>query len=103
VITIYSPTGIVQGTESMTTAAEGSMQNRVPQATFNIERGDYIKQNEVVFKLVNTDKVWGVFNVMQGQGSLIKSIQPIRFSSELDENDFINESKFMRNSIQRNR
>jgi Cu(I)/Ag(I) efflux system membrane fusion protein len=27
---------------------------------FNIERGDYIKKDEVVFKLVNTDKVWGV-------------------------------------------
>jgi Cu(I)/Ag(I) efflux system membrane fusion protein len=27
---------------------------------------------------------------MQGQGSLIKINQPIRFSSELDENDFIN-------------
>jgi Cu(I)/Ag(I) efflux system membrane fusion protein len=35
---------------------------------------------------VNTDKVWGVFNVM-GQSSLIKINQPIRFSSELDEND----------------
>jgi Cu(I)/Ag(I) efflux system membrane fusion protein len=69
----------------MTTAAEGSMQKPVPQQLFNIERRDYIKQNEVVFKLVNTDKVWGVFNVMQGQSSLIKSIQPIRFSSELDE------------------
>jgi Cu(I)/Ag(I) efflux system membrane fusion protein len=38
VITIYSPTnGIVQGTESMTTAA-GSMQNSSTTTTFNIER-----------------------------------------------------------------
>jgi Cu(I)/Ag(I) efflux system membrane fusion protein len=38
VITIYSPTnGIVQGTESMTTAA-GSMQNSSTQRAFNIER-----------------------------------------------------------------
>ena len=92
VITIYSPTnGIVQGTESMTTAAEGSMQNNTTTTTsLTLKEGDYIKQNEVVFKLVNTDKVWGVFNVMQGQSSLIKINQPIRFSSELDENDFIN-------------
>lgn len=92
VITIYSPTnGIVQGTESMTTAAEGSMQNSAATTTsLTLKEGDYIKQNEVVFKLVNADKVWGVFNVMQGQGSLIKINQPIRFSSELDENDFIN-------------
>ncbi|MBG6060451.1 Cu(I)/Ag(I) efflux system membrane fusion protein [Flavobacterium sp. CG_9.1] len=91
VITIYSPTnGIVQGTESMTTAAEGSMQNNTTTTTsLTLKEGDYIKQNEVVFKLVNTDKVWGVFNVMQGQSSLIKINQPIRFSSELEENDFI--------------
>ena len=92
VITIYSPTnGIVQGTESMTTAAERSMQNNTTTTTsLKLKEGDYIKQNEVVFKLVNTDKVWGVFNVMQGQSSLIKINQPIRFSSELKENDFIN-------------
>ena len=92
VITIYSPTnGIVQGTESMTNVAGGSMQNSTATTTsLTLKEGDYIKQNEVVFKLVNTDKVWGVFNVMQGQGSLIKINQPIRFSSELEENDFIN-------------
>jgi Cu(I)/Ag(I) efflux system membrane fusion protein len=39
---------------------------------------------------VNTDKVWGIFNVMQGQSTLIKVNQAIRFSSELDDNDFIN-------------
>jgi Cu(I)/Ag(I) efflux system membrane fusion protein len=42
VITIYSPTnGIVQGTESMTTAA-GSMQNS--STTTNIERKEIIKK-----------------------------------------------------------
>jgi Cu(I)/Ag(I) efflux system membrane fusion protein len=91
VITIYSPTnGIVQGTESMTTAA-GSMQNSsTTTSSLTLKEGDYIKKDEVVFKLVNTDKVWGVFNVMQGQSTLIKMNQPIRFSSEFDQNDFIN-------------
>jgi Cu(I)/Ag(I) efflux system membrane fusion protein len=91
VITIYSPTnGIVQGTESMTSAA-GSMQNSSTTTTsLTLKEGDYIKKDEVVFKLVNTDKVWGVFNVMQGQSTLIKTNQPIRFSSEFDQNDFIN-------------
>jgi Cu(I)/Ag(I) efflux system membrane fusion protein len=37
---------------------------------------------------VNTDKVWVFFNVMQS--TLIKMNQPIRFSSEFDQNDFIN-------------
>jgi Cu(I)/Ag(I) efflux system membrane fusion protein len=32
----------------------------------------------------------GCFNVMQGQSTLIKMNQPIRFSSEFDQNDFIN-------------
>jgi Cu(I)/Ag(I) efflux system membrane fusion protein len=61
VITIYSPTnGIVQGTESMTTAA-GSMQNSsTTTSSLTLKEGDYIKKDEVVFKLVNTDKVWGV-------------------------------------------
>jgi Cu(I)/Ag(I) efflux system membrane fusion protein len=92
VITIYSPTnGIVQGTESMTTGVAGPMQNSSATTTsLTLKEGDYIKKNEVVFKLVNTDKVWGIFNVMQGQSSLIKINQTIRFSSELDESDFIN-------------
>jgi Cu(I)/Ag(I) efflux system membrane fusion protein len=92
VITIYSPTnGIVQGTESMTTGVAESMQSSAATTTsLTLKEGDYIKKNEVVFKLVNTDKVWGVFNVMQGQSSLIKVNQAIRFSSELDDSDFIN-------------
>jgi Cu(I)/Ag(I) efflux system membrane fusion protein len=92
-ITIFSPTnGIVQGTENMTASGEAqSMQNNsVTTSSLTLKEGDYIKKDEVVFKLVNTDKVWGVFNVMQGQSSLIKVNQSIRFSSELEENDFIN-------------
>jgi Cu(I)/Ag(I) efflux system membrane fusion protein len=60
VITIYSPTnGIVQGTESMTTAA-GSMQNSsTTTSSLTLKEGDYIKKDGC-FKLVNTDKVWGV-------------------------------------------
>ena len=91
VISIYSPaTGIIQGTESMTKSAEGSMQNsNITTEALTIKEGDYIKKSEVVFKLVNTDKVWGVFNVLQGYNSLIKINQPIRISSEFIENDLI--------------
>jgi hypothetical protein len=28
--------------------------------SLTLKEGDYIKKDEVVFKLVNTDKVWGV-------------------------------------------
>ena len=89
VISIYSPaSGIIQGTESMTKNTENSMQNsNITTEALTIKEGDYIKKSEVVFKLVNTDKVWGVFNVLQGYNSLIKINQPIDISSELIENE----------------
>ena len=90
VISIYSPAfGIIQGTESMTKSTEeGSMQNsNITTEALTVKEGDYIKKNEVVFKLVNTDKVWGVFNVLQGYNSLIKINQPIDISSEFNENE----------------
>lgn len=87
VIPIYSPAfGIVQGTESMTNSADGSMRSpNTTTETLNVKEGDYIKKNEVVFKLVNTDKVWGIFNVPHGYNDLIKISQPIHILSELDE------------------
>ncbi|MFV7234767.1 efflux RND transporter periplasmic adaptor subunit [Flavobacterium sp. ZB4R12] len=91
VISIYSPAfGIVQGTESMVKSTDDSMQN--PNTTtepLNVKEGDYIKKNEIVFKLINTDKVWAVFNVLQGYNSLIKMNQPISISSELNEKETI--------------
>lgn len=89
VISIYSPaSGIIQGTESMTKSTEGSMQNsNITTEALTIKEGDYIKKSEVVFKLVNTNKVWGVFNVLQGYNSLIKINQSIKISSELIENE----------------
>lgn len=89
VISIYSPAyGIIQGTESMTKSTDGSMQNsNITTEALTIKEGDYIKKNEVVFKLVNTDKVWGIFNVIPGYNSLIKINQPIDISSEFNENE----------------
>ena len=89
VISIYSPAyGIIQGTESMTKSTEGNMQNsNITTEALTVKEGDYIKKNEVVFKLVNTDKVWGIFNVIPGYNSLIKINQPIDISSEFNENE----------------
>jgi Cu(I)/Ag(I) efflux system membrane fusion protein len=91
VISIYSPAyGIIQGTESMTKSTEDGMQSsNITTEALTIKEGDYIKKNEVVFKLVNTDKVWGIFNVLQGYNSLIKINQPIDISSEFNENETI--------------
>ena len=91
IISIYSPTsGIIQGTESMTNTVNPTMQNSVTTENLSIKEGDYVKKNQTVFKLLNTDKVWGIFNVSQASTSLIKNNQPIRISTELDENKFIN-------------
>jgi Cu(I)/Ag(I) efflux system membrane fusion protein len=91
-ISIYSPAyGIIQGTENMTKNANATMQNVTGTTEFlTIKEGDYIKKGEIVFKLVNTDKVWGVFNVLQGYNNLIKTDQSIAITSELDENEVIN-------------
>jgi Cu(I)/Ag(I) efflux system membrane fusion protein len=91
VISIYSPTnGIVQGTEGMSNNAAGGMQKTNETTTsLSIKEGDYIKKAQVIFKLVNTDKVWGVFNVSQGNSSLVKLNQFIRITSELDKKDFV--------------
>jgi len=90
-ITIYSPaSGIIDGTQSsMTNAANGSMQSP-STAILSVKEGDYIKKSQVVFKLVNTDKVWGIFNINQGDNSLIKVNQSISITTELDGNDPFN-------------
>jgi Cu(I)/Ag(I) efflux system membrane fusion protein len=91
VISIYSPaSGIIQGTESMTKSTNATMQNSgATTEALTIKEGDYIKKSEIVFKLVNTDKVWGVFNILQGYNSLIKINQSINIFSELNENESI--------------
>ncbi len=92
VISIYSPaSGIVEGTQSMAASGGGNMQKTTETtAPLTLKEGDYITKNEVIFQLVNTDKVWGVFNVIQGYTSFIKVNQPIRITSELDETAIVN-------------
>ncbi|PVX47542.1 Cu(I)/Ag(I) efflux system membrane fusion protein [Flavobacterium sp. 103] len=91
VIVIYSPAnGIITGTEKMTSSSVSPMSNTSSNTeTLDIKQGNYIKKGEVVFKLANTDKVWGIFNVLQGYNSLIKINQSIDISSELDEKNSI--------------
>ncbi len=91
VITIYSPTyGIVAGTDNMANSADVPMSNSAGNTEpLSIKEGDYIKKNQTIFKLLNTNKVYGIFNVSQGYNSLVKTNQSIRIATELDENDFI--------------
>jgi Cu(I)/Ag(I) efflux system membrane fusion protein len=91
VIGIYSPTnGIITGTEKMAITGTSSMSNTSSTTEIlDVKEGNYIKKGEVVFKLMSTDKVWGVFNVLQGYNSLIKINQSIDITSELDEKNII--------------
>jgi len=91
IIAICSPAdGIITGTEKMTAPGTSSMSNASSTTeALEIKEGNYIKKGEVVFKLMNTDKVWGVFNILQGYNSLIKINQSIDISSELDEKNSI--------------
>lgn len=90
VISIYSPvSGIVGGTENEGSSGGDNMQKSAKTSTPLLKEGDYITKNKVVFKLVNTNKVWGVFNVIQGYVNQIKVNQPIQITSELDATDVI--------------
>ena len=90
-ITIYSPdSGIIDGTGTMVNTTNPVMQSASNNtATLDVKEGSYIKKGEVIFKLLNTDKVWGIFNVIQGYNSLIKANQSIRITSELDKDEFM--------------
>lgn len=90
-ISIYSPaSGIIDGTETMANASNPAMQSASNNTEIlNVKEGNYIKRGEVIFKLLNTDKVWGIFNVIQGYNSLVKANQSIRITTELDKDEFI--------------
>ncbi len=86
-ITIYSPVeGIISGTESMSERNESAMSVKNNNTeTLGLKEGNYIKRGEVVFKLLNTDRVWGIFNVMQSNSALIKLNQPVIITSEMND------------------
>ncbi len=91
ILSIYTPaSGIIQGTESMNIGGVSAMKNTTTTENLSVKEGDYIKKNQTVFKLLNTEKVWGIFNVIQSYTSLIKIKQPIKISTEFDENKTIN-------------
>ncbi|MBF4491555.1 efflux RND transporter periplasmic adaptor subunit [Flavobacterium sp. MR2016-29] len=91
VIAIYSPAnGIITGTETMSNSSTSPMSNASSTTeALDVKEGNYIKKGEVIFKLANNDKVWGIFNVLQGYSGLIKINQSIDITSELDEKNNI--------------
>jgi len=91
VITVYSSaTGIISGTESIMASQSSSMQTASQSTeTLGIKEGDYVQKGQVVFRLLDTKKVWGIFNVLQGYNKLIYVNQPIRMITETAENKVI--------------
>lgn len=90
-LAIFSPSnGIVMGTETMDASSNSGMQS-INSSTekLDLKEGSYVKKGEVVFKIVNTDKVWGIFNIAQESSSLIKVNQAIKITSELNEENSI--------------
>lgn len=101
VVTIYSPeNGLVQGTAAMSDNNTSSM-NTVATTTspLSIKEGDYVQKNQTVFKLVNTAKVWAIFNVGQSQSSLVKVNQPIRIITELDDTEIVAKVNFVETQL----
>ncbi|MBK6563894.1 MAG: efflux RND transporter periplasmic adaptor subunit [Saprospiraceae bacterium] len=84
-ITIYSPeSGIVVGTEFMDKASGNTMlQKNTTTESLTVKEGNYIKKGEVIFRLLNRDKIWGIFNVVQSNGSFIQVNQPIFVTTEM--------------------
>ncbi|MDI1235100.1 MAG: efflux RND transporter periplasmic adaptor subunit [bacterium] len=91
IISVYSTaTGIIAGTESMTASLGISMQ-RTSQTTevLSIKEGDYVQKGQIIFKLLDTKKVWGIFNVLQGYNQYIYLNQLISIITETAENNVI--------------
>jgi Cu(I)/Ag(I) efflux system membrane fusion protein len=88
-IAVFSPAeGIITSTESMN-AVGAAMNTGQGTEQLSVKQGDYVSKGETVFKLLDNNKVWAVFNISQEDQHHIKTGQTIRIFSELEKNDFI--------------
>jgi Cu(I)/Ag(I) efflux system membrane fusion protein len=58
------------------------LNNKMNQLFFH--EGSYVKIGQPVFKIVDTENVWGVFHILQGYSDLVKMGQSIFISNEVD-------------------
>ena len=89
VISVYSSaSGIISETEGTMTSNNTSMQSTQQfTETLGIKEGDYVQKGQIIFKLLDTKKVWGIFNVLQSYNKLIYINQPISIITETAENN----------------
>lgn len=84
-IAIYSPiSGIVIDAGNNEMNPQSTMNSNINSATLDLKEGSYIQKNTPVFKIQSTDKVWGIFNVLQEYNSQINLKTPIQITSELN-------------------
>lgn len=96
VVPVYSPaTGLAQATEGM----NSGMNAPTTSTPLSIKEGDYVQKNQTVFKLVSTAKVWAVFNIAQGQSSLVKRNQRILIKTEWNEAAFFAQVNFIETQV----
>ncbi|MEO9258117.1 MAG: efflux RND transporter periplasmic adaptor subunit, partial [Crocinitomicaceae bacterium] len=73
VISVYSnASGIISGTEVMNPSQNTLMQSNTQYTeALTVKEGDYVQKEQIIFKLLDTKKVWAIFNVLQGYNRLI--------------------------------
>lgn len=86
-VTIYSPvSGIVVGLENFSNSSRNRMlEKSAVREALTVKEGNYVQKGEIIFRLLNTDKVWGIFNVVQRNSSFLKVNQSIYVTSEMED------------------
>lgn len=87
IVTIYSPvSGIVVGSENFGNSSGNIMLEKSANSkALTVKEGNYVQKGEIIFRLMNTDKVWGIFNVVQRNSSFVKVNQLIYVTSEIED------------------
>lgn len=81
--------------EGMQQTAMESAASDVNNNDLIIKEGAYVGKGEKVFKVVNTDKVWGVFDIYSNDFSLIKQKQSIKFILENSDDTLVGKVDFI--------
>lgn len=90
IISIFSPvSGVVQGNPSNDDAGDAMESGNAKLEILAIKEGGYVTKNSVVFKLLDTNKVWAIFNVSSGEIGLVRRGLSINIVTEADNDDTI--------------
>lgn len=80
IVVVYSSEeGIV---EEIGKTKNGNMEMNIETETLSFHEGSYVKKDMPIFRVINTNKVWGVFSVLQGYSDLLKLGKAVFISSE---------------------